>query len=302
MAPVVVHVGFPKCASTLLQEHVFPDMPGVNYVALGEDEELHRALAWREFHGGDAARAAVLERLRRQAEQDAKPTLISSEHFIMPASWLQTTSWRPAPLLDGEQILSLIKQHLGDVRILLIVRKQSDWLKSWYQERVKRYETRPLPQVLAAPELQPIIEMLHYDRLVAALREQFGPSNVAIVPFELLKKSPEGFLRAVGEAVGSPPPMKSLPLIRGGMSPAGVTARRFTNKLLVGLAGLTGGSTALDAAGFRFFKKVYAYDFLFKGLGGRRRGENLSVLQNGFDASNRKLETMLQTDLRSLGY
>lgn len=302
MAPIVVHVGLPKCASTLLQRHVFPGMSGVKYIAFADDEEAYRALAWRGFDGGESARATVLARLRRSAEKSSNSTLVSSEHFIMPGNWLQTMPQRSAPLLDGPQILSLIQQHLGDVRILLIVRKQSDWLESWYQERVKRYETRPLPEMLAAPEFQPILELLHYDMLIADLRERFGLSKVAVVPFELIKKSPDDFLRAIGRALGSTPLMKPLPVIKGGMFSGSVAARRLTNKLLVGLAGRTGGSTALDAAGFRFFKKIYAYDFLLKGMGGRSRREGLSAVQSGFDASNRKLETMLQIDLRPLGY
>ena len=304
MAPIIVHVGFPKSGSTLLQRFVFPVVKDVNFIQPDENKELFEALTLIEYPGGETCRLDVLSAASKHFQSSKNSTLISSEHFVMQGNWLTTHKSKPTIRLDTTQILSHIQKLGQQVRILLVIRKQQDWLESWYQERIKRYETRRFQDVVGAQEFFPIMELLRFDRTFLDLAQRFGKENVFIIPFELLKTDPQKLFHALGEAIGKPVPDLQLPVIRGRVRPRVLIARRSSNKLLVAVAGMTGGRTVIDEALFRMFKKIYAYDFL---LGRGNSGKyNFGPLPDEkiklYAQSNRSLEAITGLDLKGLGY
>lgn len=305
MPPIIVHIGFPKCASTLLQRHVFPKISGINYISMADGSEFYQALAWKHPPGGEAARARTLDKLKQLADASGVPTLVSVEHFVMPGDCLDSSFAKtPTPLLDSADILSLVKKHFGaQARILLFIRRQQDWLQSWYQERIKHYETRTFDEMLRSSDFQAILELLEYDRVIEELISRFGAANVRVLPFELFKTDTATLFREIARFLGATIPESPLPVVRGSMQAQTIFARRITNKALVALSRLTGGGTMLDSACFGILKKIYAYDFLLKPLANKPApGEIPSVRLRSYSKSNRLAEKYVKYDLKALGY
>ena len=99
--------------------------------------------------------------------------------------------------LEPSDIISVLKLLSDDVRIVLIIRRQWDWLGSWYQERVKRYETRKFSDMIASNDFAEILSRLDYCKVITQYTDAFGSENVKVIPFELLTSDPQEFDRRI---------------------------------------------------------------------------------------------------------
>ena len=304
MAQLIVHAGYPKCGSTLLQRHVFPYLVQVRHVPFAGETELYQALALRSFPGGEAGRSAALSRFAHEVAAATYPTLISAEHFIMPAECFRSLEHRTLRYLDGLTIFEQIAELQVPVRVLVVVRRQDDWLRSWYQERVKRFETRSFSKFVLAPENQVLLAVLLYHRMIESLESKFGPRSVHVVPFELMRRDSAAFWHRLRELLPSVSPPIDMPVVRRGMRRETVALRRSGNRLLRRLGRATGGETGLDRFAFGALKKAYALESLFDRLlpPGRLSCDPPDGLMDHFRADNRALSARLGTDLSQFGY
>ena len=145
MTELIVHVGYPKCASTMLQKQLFHAQPGLRVV---HDAETVDALTLADHPGGEAGRRAVLETLADSIDDATTPVVITCEHLCMPGCWIQTDAGIGRRRLSRRDINALLQGYLPPARILLIVREQRRWLPSWYQQRIKAYETQTMSQLI----------------------------------------------------------------------------------------------------------------------------------------------------------
>jgi len=304
MPELIVHVGYPKCGSTLLQRHVFPQLADVRHISFQGEPELYQALALRTFAAGEAGRKAVLSRFVDEVLGAAQPTLISAEHFIMPAECFRSLENHPLRHLDGMTILEQIAALPVPVRVLTLVRRQDDWLRSWYQERIKRYETRAFSDFVLAAENHILLETLAYDRMIGVLEGKFEPGSVHVVPFELLSLDSVAFWRRISALLPSVAAPVDLPIVRMSMRRETIFLRRQSNRLLRRLAGMTGGRAMPDRVAFGVLKKIYAQEGLLNRFSrpGPLRFDLPDGLADRFRADNRALSIRLDTDLSELGY
>lgn len=304
MARLIVHIGYPKSASTLLQKSVFPHLEDAEFLGAKTDPDLYRALGHRILDGGEDERAAILATYRQRIEQAKQPQIVSAEHFVMPSDCLAMGFPRPLPLLNAKDIFPLFSKLSDQIVVVVILRRQEDWLKSWYQERVKRYETRSFREMVRSPSFQGVMESLRYDRVANQLATLFGKENVRFVPFELLKKSHTKFLIALTQAMGVKTADLPLPITKQSMGYGTIVMRRTTNKFLAAVAGLSPVNTPLDDSLFQISKKIYAYGSILPGL--IRENQESYQLDNAiaaaFASGNSRLAKAWGLDISDLGY
>ena len=301
VVPTYIHVGLPKSASSMLQKVTFPNLTSHYYIY---DEDLQGALGIEDLFCDEKERKAFVKQKIASHSSQGKPVILSSEHYSMPSDWLETRQ-NPFRLRRGRyEISATLKDVVDDARILLIVRRQQDWLASWYQERVKRLETRSVTKFLNSTTCRNMCGSLHYSSLYDEYEKEFGEGKVTVIPFELLTENPEIFSHMLCDFLDIPRKSFEFPKVRTRQNSIGISLRRRTNNLVNLLGNILGSPDPIDQSVFRFFKKIYSYDSLITKLWGDKKTvfELNSDLIRLIEMDNLSLQNKIQIDLKELGY
>lgn len=219
-APLVVHVGYPKTATTMFQQNVFPMCPEIEY--LGKFVPSHRYRDERTYYQIDALLRhgtlypPNLKPLRDYVEQVRGETrrrvvLISSESFIHPA------------VIDIGEVAKRIKDAFGECRILITIREQISAILSfyWTHGRYGEYLSlgpRDTSKKLSFPlsfsewvnlqmdgeiaEGRNYVSTLRYGDVIACYDGIFGRDNVQVLLFEMLLYSPDVYCEELSKFLG----------------------------------------------------------------------------------------------------
>ncbi len=205
---IVIHIGYHKAASSLLQD-VFSKLP-VNYLWLaGEDFRRRELIDYVERLENFDAEAFRLKAENSLRTRKYKTTLISHEELSGHPHGYASVN----PFAVAENL----KEAFKNAKILIIIRNQFDYVKSLYSFRVgiKGSETRSFKQFIAEEFKKGLEEKLKYDKLVKRYIDLFGEQNVLTLPMELLKNDEEAFFRKIFELIGLDfEDYKELPLAR----------------------------------------------------------------------------------------
>lgn len=305
-APVLVHAGYHKTASTWLQHQFFVADNG--WGRIDDDREVRRAVVLPRELDYDPAHIEVL--LRRRVD-DARA------RSLLPVISDERLSGHPhSGGYDSLIVARRLKQLVPDARLLLVVREQVSMARACWSQYVQFGGTFRVGDYLDPVNdgMVPLFSWGHleYDRLVHAYHELFGAARVLVLPFELFVAQRDEFLarvyahmevepRAVRSGSGRSNP--SLPPFR-------LYAKRWGNIV----DDRARASTSPRLVTHRVGRKVavgidLAADRVPRSLA-RRADRRLAdavaavaaVRRERFAASNRRLESLTGLDLGRLGY
>jgi hypothetical protein len=102
-------------------------------------------------------------------------------------------------IVDPYVVADNFKQAFPNAKIIMIIRNQFDYLLSIYAFRVavKGQESRSLEKFLTEEGRLGLFDKLEYDKIIGRYAELFGKENVLVLPFELLRKDSETFVRKI---------------------------------------------------------------------------------------------------------
>jgi hypothetical protein len=214
---LVIHVGYPKTATTTFQQYVFPQHPEIEY--LGKfiptfryvedrlygliDELLHRSTI--RFRGSEELQSLIRPLC---AQTDRNCVLLSSESFIHPST------------IDAGTVADRLYDAFGPCKILITIREQISAILSfyWMHGRYGQYLTigskveedrisYPIPfsdwlrfQKTALD--QNYLGTLHYDSVIGYYTEKFGSDNVGVFLYEAFKADPDNYAASLGSFLG----------------------------------------------------------------------------------------------------
>ena len=210
---VLLHVGLPRCASTFLQERVFPRLGSYAHPASGEHGQ--RRHFWKHYlFRRDYDRERFLRHLSARAIQPASGLgrrIVSFEGFAA----LYATR-RHNNLVFGE--------HLGDdyedehrrtgarrlhsafegARVLIVIREPWQRLLSEFRASAGRG-----PASVRGRSLHDFLRLMlsegigfDYDDIIDTYRDEFGAANVLVLPYEWLATEPDRFLAPILSLAG----------------------------------------------------------------------------------------------------
>lgn len=193
-----VHVGMHKCASTFLQSRFFPALAGARYLEPGFLGGL-----LREYR---AQPEAALARLASTlAELPDRRLLLSNESVASRPD-------RDYEMLEANA--RALHAMFPRARILLIVRRQDDYLESLYKQVVEGNTAYPY-SIRSFLNLRgdgfgafhrefPNVDVRRVDLfgMYRTYRDRFGAGNVLVVPFEELRRDQRGFLERIVRFMG----------------------------------------------------------------------------------------------------
>ncbi|MHB1557483.1 MAG: sulfotransferase [Isosphaeraceae bacterium] len=305
---VVFHVGYPKTATTWLQQHIFRD-PATGFIVPWSPEEFsgRTASAFYTVNSYDDdpgfTRSFFEEGLRRCAGESGVP--IISDEALCGDPCLRVNNY------TGRYIADRIHAAFPSARILIGIREQKAIALSLYRQYLQACDgifslefflgrgDEPLGWT---PILHP--DYLEYDRIVAHYQKLFGRENVHVLPMEWLQKDPTAYVQSILEFCRCPGRVESLAQARHvGQSAIALTFRRPLNRLFT-----ANPLSPKPSIGLRILNKLTR---IVNRLAPRswstpierRWKEQVARRYTGrFAESNRRLADLTGLDLAALGY
>ncbi|AKJ64450.1 sulfotransferase [Kiritimatiella glycovorans] len=196
--PPVLHIGYPKCASTYLQQLIFPELGNVtNLSAAPWDEKCY--LLMSDMNPQRYRR--LIENRRTCVRSDRPHSIISCEAFVQFlfrgfedhfARNLRRHGVDPDRCLrDNADIAARLKAEHPGARILIVIREPVQWALSRYKMHYRAGQTS---STFAEFTREPLED---YDGMEQRYRELFGPPQVRVIPFELLREDASAFVDQV---------------------------------------------------------------------------------------------------------
>lgn len=198
---MLIHVGYPKAASTWLQNIVFSDENAGFYAPWGlpSGEATEQFVIANAFKfSAEKALQAFASGLAEAQRRNLVP-VISQETLI--GSQIRGCYW-------GKEVADRIASTFPKAKILIVIREQKATILSSYREHIKMGETTPLDRFIGAYDRKPgfgppcQLDYLEYDRTIAYYHNLFGIENILVLPFELLKHNRQDFAEKIFHFVG----------------------------------------------------------------------------------------------------
>lgn len=300
MSKSVFHIGFPKAGSTSLQRQVFADLPGYAYKGLNacaDDRvaELYDGLFKKDTLNYNESRIFAL----------AKDVTAEGSCLFSHESGLGTVYSYPDIVIKAQR---LHKAFQGNLRIILIVRKQTDILLSQYRDHPfdphDIFNGKPVSFEKWYRKMDKLryfrfTDAIYYDRIVQVYDDLFGRENVLVLPMELMNADPASYAQKMGAFLDVDPnvikPKLGLPAENTGHSSGTNRLRRLRRSIPVSIE----------------FSKILPRP-IYQGITevikkGAPESVNVSEslkheIRQRYAASNKKLEERMDMQLEPMGY
>ncbi len=202
-APLLLHIGFHKTASTWLQANLFDD-GALGFTARfgGPRHQLVADIVRPDplFFDPACVRTRYAPFLD-DAGAAGRTLVLSHERF----SGYPSSGGR-----DRQMIAERLAATFPQARILIVIREQHAVIRSMYSQHVTdggvegiaRFLAPAEPYLLRRPGFRR--EFYAYNRLIDLYARLFGRDRVLVLPFELLAREPSCFAGAIARHCGQP--------------------------------------------------------------------------------------------------
>ncbi|MCH4551248.1 hypothetical protein [Aestuariibaculum lutulentum] len=170
-----IHIGYPKTASTFLQKHIYTQL------------RYHKFIGHKEFV--ESGMFDMLWKIERSIDYEKITRYLKGRAYFISFEEITGPSLQGAIIMD-EMPLRLKKALNEDVKVLITIRRQDDLIKSIYLQYLHLGGTLRLKKVVNNPNFgQSRIDVNAYNfyETYKNYCRQFGPENVRVIPYELLK-------------------------------------------------------------------------------------------------------------------
>jgi hypothetical protein len=195
---LLIHIGYPKTATTWLQTRVFPlDLDGW-FQPIGDRRSILTTFVTADgFRFDPCIARATLERDLRGAVSGGRVPVISHERLAGIGS---------SGGYDAQPIADRLARTFPEARVLIVIREQERMVLSTWQQYVREGGACSLKRYLDPPRDDNLplfrFEQFEYDAIINYYRQRFTPQRVCVLPLELLARTPHTFVRTLGEFAG----------------------------------------------------------------------------------------------------
>lgn len=195
---LLIHVGYPKTATTWLQTRVFPlDVEGWFRLTGTRGSILTTFVTVNGFRFDPCIARATFEGDLTDSVAHGRIPVISHERLAGMA---------PSGGYDAQSIADRLARTFPKARVLIVIREQERMLLSTWQQYVREGGACSLRRYLDPPRDDSVplfrYEQFEYDALIDYYHRLFTPERVCVLPLELLAASPLTFMRTLAEFSG----------------------------------------------------------------------------------------------------
>lgn len=197
---LLIHIGYPKTASTWLQQIIFSNKQFGLLAPWGalSFQAIEQFVVPDSFHFNAESVKKVFEPGLKEAYEHNLVPVLSHEELI---GHITKTAL-------SKEVADRIYAVFPQAKILIIIREQKAMLLSSYRQHIKNGGTKKLEEFVGNREytipFRPIcrLDRLEYDLLIKYYQDLFGGDNVLVLPFELLKNNQQSFIEKILNFVG----------------------------------------------------------------------------------------------------
>lgn len=196
---VYLHIGYPKCASTYLQDEIFPQLGNYSHMVRAPGPEkyypYHRNFDPENFR-------KMVEKHMVARDETENHLLVSFEDWteLLFAEFekeLRKARDLPAAdyVLSNRIVLENLKAAYPEAHIIIIIREQVSWIISRYIMLLRGAKTsKDIDAFLQDP-------LDGYDDLIERAQQLFGKDHVKVMPLEAMRQDQDGFLKELTEYI-----------------------------------------------------------------------------------------------------
>jgi hypothetical protein len=197
----LIHIGYHKTASTFLQTQLFSREDLGFHRWPEKSEQVHELFVARNsFQPVSETALSALRDHVAYAESRGLVYVLSHERL----------SGHPSSGgYDSRLIADRLCGLMPDASVLIIIREQKSMIRSVYSQYITeggaqslwRFLNPPNPAIRRVPYFD--YSYFEYVSCIQYYRELFGPEKVLVLPFEMLRKSPDQFLQKIFSHCGN---------------------------------------------------------------------------------------------------
>ncbi|WP_420318297.1 hypothetical protein [Ekhidna sp.] len=186
----IVHIGFPKTATTFLQWKVFPNLKGINFIPYDQCSTIFHPIIYSDPLDYN------LDEIRSRIDKENSRCLYSFESLAGSPFYFKGI---------GRSNIPQALKDLGFEKVVITVRKQVKAIDSYYRQYVMQGGTLSFKNWLDFDDERPIPQKyfqrgyLEYDKLIDMYAEVFGKQNVLLLTQESLKNDMSHFIHQITE-------------------------------------------------------------------------------------------------------
>jgi len=195
-----LHPGLPKAASSFLTARVFSQLRSVGWSV--NDRAVvaaARAIAYPKENTSGASLADAIHATQRSRSLMSYDALCGNPYGSFE---------------DRVEILRRLEQACDgvSVRVLLLVRRQAEWIESIFKQSLHEYYYTPFSRFVVwsagtdksqrFPSV--VVDRLDWGALAEGFVKTFGKSNVMVLPYESLSQDVTGFIGRLSGFLGAP--------------------------------------------------------------------------------------------------
>lgn len=201
--PILLHIGYHKTASSLLQTTIF-DRADYGFMR-PPGEPRHQLVA--DFvrpgpfcYAPEDMRAKYLAHL--ETARDKQLTMVLSHERL--------SGYPPSGGYDSRTLADRLHATFPEASVLIVIREQVSLIHSMYSQYItdggymslKHYLKAPQPHLMRMPSFS--FDFYEFHRLIDYYQKLFGRSRVLAVPYETLRDQPASFVERIAGFVGRP--------------------------------------------------------------------------------------------------
>lgn len=307
----LLHIGFPKCLSSWMQQCLFQPEQGMLNVMNPYEIQLGLVTPDPLEFQPEGFSADFWQRFGERSPEPGLLPVLSSENLVGAISHNCYNTKYNADKLHA---------CFPDARVLIVIREQASALRSLYRTLVAWGMPYPIERLLQpeahwqhmAPTFSPAA--LEYHRLIDYYQRLFGAGQVKVLCYEAFAADPAAFVADISRHCNLPATserLQSLPVkrrVNPGTSLYGIEKHRLANRLYRNLYNANGLIRETEA---RQFKRMSDFRRRKEGLLDRwlspalerRFSARLEAATSGIYAdSNRRTMELTGLQLDSFGY
>lgn len=214
---IYIHIGYPKTATTTLQENLFPNHTEIEYLRKDNNN-------FKFIHDVFFSRETSFKINKEKYKKELVGSITNKKKYVYSEESLTSFSmffrFHPKPYvwtLEPNSIARKLKIAFKDTRvftdtkIIVSIRKQDDMLRSMYAQVYnfvfkKFAETKSFKKFLQYAIIKNrdnfIVDSLHYNEIISEYEFLFGRENICVLVFEEMRSDKDLYIKKLCDFIG----------------------------------------------------------------------------------------------------